>query len=106
MIKKYDCYCDMGSMKILFEGGSCFISNGVGDVDFQVWVYENKEDLNSKFKFLEHFTSFGKAYLMRYDCSNEDSDKLHKFEAGRYFVYLDEKKTRFHIIKEDDEIHS
>ena len=107
-MKTFGYYCDMGSMKILFENsGSCFFSNDIGDIEARVYIFKDEVELRKKrkiaLKFVGHFTSFGTAYLMRYDCDNEG--KIYNFKQGRYFVELDDKGN-FYIWKEDEDTHA
>jgi hypothetical protein len=104
---EYDCSCDMGSMKIMLEGGSIFFSNDVGDCDFKVIICEESKIPRNRTDFKGHFTLFKEGWLMAYDCSVEEYNKLHTFEKGRYFVYLDKKDgTTFYIHKADEDTHA
>ena len=106
---EYEYIADMGSMKIMFNGGSCFFSNDYGDGAFKTFVLEglDKEpNETDTLKFIGHFTSIKEAYLMYSDCSINKKDILHTFKKGRYFVYLDTKETAFYIHKVDEDIHS
>ena len=109
MKKKFSCYADMGSMKILFNGGSAFFNNGIGDIDFKVTITD-KQELTSKnldetdFEFEGHFTSFGDCWLVQYDCSNES--KLFKFPKGRWFVYRKKNSGDMLVELVDKEQHS
>ena len=108
-MKEYTYGADMGSIKIMSESMSCFFDNEVGDGEYQVFVLENKEELENEkdLKFMGHFTIITEGYLMAFDCSKfVDGEKQHKFTSGRYFVYLDKKNTILYIKKEDEETHS
>jgi len=110
MKKTFDCYADMGSMKVLFNGGSAFFDNGVGDIDFKVTITDkaeliNKNLDNTNYEFVGHFTSFGECWLMLYDCSNTETDKLYNFPEGRWFVYRD-KNGNMYVELVDEDLHS
>ena len=102
-MKRYSYMCDMGSMKVMVEGGSIFFSNDFGDGEFKVFVCKQKE-IPKDTDFRGHFTIFKEGWLMYCDCDNEQ--KQHKFSKGRYFVDLDKDKTTFYIYKVDEDIHA
>jgi hypothetical protein len=100
-MKKYYYECDMASLKIMFDSGSIFFSNGFGDGVYEVYVCEEK-GVPKKAEFLGHFTVLKKAWIMRYDCSNRG--KIHTFTEGRYFVFRDNETCKIYIYKNDNEI--
>ncbi len=104
MIEIYEISCDMSSMKIFFGTGSCFFSNNLGDGTYKVEIVLRKLVWSepSDCEFIGHFTVLEKAYLMKYDCSIDDEDKLYTFEKGRYFVYFSQQEQRYYIVLEDD----
>ena len=107
-MKKFTYGCDMGSMKIQFkDAGACFFDNQYGDGEFKVFICKKGEEPAAEFQ--GHFTVFkeGVAYLMASDCSDDiKADGLFEFPVGRWFVYLDEKKTIFYILKCDEDLNS
>ena len=102
-MKKYTYICDMGSLKIMFEGGSCFFSNNIGDGEYEVYVCDEEKQIPKEAEFVGHFTIFKKGWLMYSDCDNEN--KQHAFNKGRYFVSLD-KNGNFYIYKQDKDINA
>lgn len=107
MKDEYTIHADMGSMKVMFSGGSCFFDNGIGDVDFKAIISDT--ELKASFENAEHvghFTVIKKAWLMAYDCSNDKKDRLHEFTKGRYFVSVNPDKCVFYIYKYDEDINA
>lgn len=101
----YRYIADMGCIKILSKHMSAFFLNGVGDGEFDVYVYDNKKNIPNETEFVGHFTVYEEAWLMKMDCSNDS--RIHRFGLGRFFVYLDnDNQGTFYIAKEDEDIHA
>lgn len=97
--------CDMGSLKILMDGGCAFFMNDFGDGFFDVFVCDSEKDIKEETNFKGHFTIFKKGWLMVSDCDNDQ--KQHEFNKGRWFVGLSKKDgTTFYIYKADEDIHA
>ncbi len=107
-MKKYSYGADMGAFKIMSKQMSCFFENNFGDGQFDATIYEDGEVIEDEgnMDFKGHFTCNGDCYLMAFDCAEfKEELKLHKFERGRWFVYVD-KEHNSHIKNVDVETHS
>lgn len=99
---KFNCFADMGSVKIVGEDFNVCFSNGFGDGGFDVIV--GKKPPKGKGNFEGHFTvkKENSVRIAEYDCGYDVFE--YTFSIGRWFVFNYE--GNIYIKKIDNETHA